>query len=101
MSWDESVYAGVRQFQHAKGFDPYTQDAARQLNHPLYRLRTDTDDAFSYAVNGELENESDDADLVVTTDPGSEDQDDDWDTKNCWIESQNAAKPCEETPPLL
>ncbi|KAJ7242169.1 hypothetical protein B0H12DRAFT_958870, partial [Mycena haematopus] len=29
VSWDESVYAGVRQFQLAKGFDPYSQDAAR------------------------------------------------------------------------
>ncbi|KAJ6484646.1 hypothetical protein C8R45DRAFT_1098802 [Mycena sanguinolenta] len=36
--WDDSVYAGVRPFQQAKGFDPYLQDAARHLNHPPYRL---------------------------------------------------------------
>ncbi|KAJ7203410.1 hypothetical protein B0H12DRAFT_480701 [Mycena haematopus] len=51
ISWDESVYAGVRQFQRAKSFDPYSQDAARHLNHALYQLCTDTDDSFAH--NGE------------------------------------------------
>ncbi|KAJ7921887.1 hypothetical protein B0H13DRAFT_1520366, partial [Mycena leptocephala] len=37
-SWDESVYAGHRQLQHAKGFNPDTQDLARHLGHPLYQL---------------------------------------------------------------
>ncbi|KAJ6484697.1 hypothetical protein C8R45DRAFT_290444 [Mycena sanguinolenta] len=44
VSWDESVYAGVHHFQWAKGFDPYSQDAARQLGHPLYQLCTDTNE---------------------------------------------------------
>ncbi|KAF7343649.1 hypothetical protein MSAN_01985800 [Mycena sanguinolenta] len=39
-SWDESVYTGLRQFQRAKGFDPFTQDAARYLGYPLYQLLT-------------------------------------------------------------
>ncbi|KAJ7063820.1 hypothetical protein C8F01DRAFT_1129425 [Mycena amicta] len=38
VSWDDSVYAGIRKFQRAKGFDPYTQDVARVLEHPLYNL---------------------------------------------------------------
>ncbi|KAJ7055796.1 hypothetical protein C8F01DRAFT_1062584 [Mycena amicta] len=42
-SWDDSVYAGIRRFQCAKGFDPYTQDAARELGHQLYELPVDVD----------------------------------------------------------
>ncbi|KAJ7063851.1 hypothetical protein C8F01DRAFT_36456, partial [Mycena amicta] len=37
-SWDDSVYAGIRKFQRAKGFDPYTQDVARTLGHALYSV---------------------------------------------------------------
>jgi hypothetical protein len=37
-SWDASVYAGLRQFHQAKGFDPDSQDVARYLGHPLYEL---------------------------------------------------------------
>ncbi|KAJ7177198.1 hypothetical protein C8R46DRAFT_49299 [Mycena filopes] len=36
-SWDASVYAGLRQFQAAKGFDPDSQDVARHLGYPLYQ----------------------------------------------------------------
>jgi hypothetical protein len=35
-SWDESVYAGLRQFHRGKGFDPDTQDVARHMGVPLY-----------------------------------------------------------------
>ncbi|KAJ7687130.1 hypothetical protein B0H17DRAFT_908156, partial [Mycena rosella] len=37
-SWDASVYDGLRQFYEAKGFDPYSQDVARQLGYQLYEL---------------------------------------------------------------
>ncbi|KAJ6462984.1 hypothetical protein C8R45DRAFT_525322 [Mycena sanguinolenta] len=37
-SWDASVYAGLRQFHNAKGFDPDSQDVARHLGHKLYKL---------------------------------------------------------------
>ncbi|KAF7374257.1 hypothetical protein MSAN_00308600 [Mycena sanguinolenta] len=37
-SWDANVYAGLRQFHQAKGFDPDSQDVARYLGHPLYQL---------------------------------------------------------------
>jgi hypothetical protein len=33
--WDASVYAGLRQFHRAKGFDPESQDLARHLGYPL------------------------------------------------------------------
>ncbi|KAJ6518072.1 hypothetical protein C8R47DRAFT_4848 [Mycena vitilis] len=41
--WDASVYAGLRQFHQAKGFDPDTQELARHLGHPLLELTTETD----------------------------------------------------------
>jgi hypothetical protein len=37
-SWDDLVYAGIREFHQAKGFDPYSQDVARELGYPLYKL---------------------------------------------------------------
>ncbi|KAJ7706603.1 hypothetical protein B0H16DRAFT_1258642, partial [Mycena metata] len=39
--WEASVYAGLRQFHQAKGFDPDSQDVARHLGHPLYELYGD------------------------------------------------------------
>ncbi|KAJ7259435.1 hypothetical protein C8J57DRAFT_1024207, partial [Mycena rebaudengoi] len=38
-SWDDLVYAGIREFHQAKGFDPYSQDVARELGYPLYEVR--------------------------------------------------------------
>ncbi|KAJ6462941.1 hypothetical protein C8R45DRAFT_1108008 [Mycena sanguinolenta] len=46
--WDSSVYEGLRQFHQAKGFDPYSQDVARHLGHPLWQLSSQRD-----ASNGE------------------------------------------------
>ncbi|KAK6996448.1 hypothetical protein R3P38DRAFT_2565509, partial [Favolaschia claudopus] len=37
-SWDDSAYAGLREFHRAKGFDPDTQDIAVHLNQPLYQI---------------------------------------------------------------
>ncbi|KAJ7124365.1 hypothetical protein C8R44DRAFT_734862 [Mycena epipterygia] len=37
-SWDASVYAGMRQFHQAKGFDPESQDVARHLKCRLFQL---------------------------------------------------------------
>ncbi|KAJ7461451.1 hypothetical protein FB451DRAFT_1404685 [Mycena latifolia] len=47
-SWDESVYAGVRQFHQGKGFDPDSQDVARELGLPLYQVSTDLDGPFAH-----------------------------------------------------
>ncbi|KAJ7242167.1 hypothetical protein B0H12DRAFT_853031 [Mycena haematopus] len=79
-SWDESVYTGVRQFQRAKGFDPYSQDAARALNHPLYRLCTDTDESFAH-IDSEHSCQwvSDDEELVAIADCEADEQVE-WDT---------------------
>ncbi|KAJ7611911.1 hypothetical protein DFH06DRAFT_1015662, partial [Mycena polygramma] len=48
-SWDASVYAGLREFHQAKGFDPYGQDIARHLGHSLYQLSTDVDPQFAHS----------------------------------------------------
>jgi hypothetical protein len=40
-SWDASVYDGICQFQKAKGFDPYTQEAAIQLGYPPLQVSGD------------------------------------------------------------
>ncbi|KAJ7153829.1 hypothetical protein C8R46DRAFT_1006501 [Mycena filopes] len=37
-AWDASIYAGLRKFHQAKGFDPESQEVARHLGLPLYRL---------------------------------------------------------------
>ncbi|KAJ7472511.1 hypothetical protein FB451DRAFT_989749, partial [Mycena latifolia] len=36
--WDESVYAGIRQFHQGKGFDPDSLDVALKLGYPLLQL---------------------------------------------------------------
>jgi hypothetical protein len=40
-SWDASVYNRIRQFQKAKGFDPYSQEVARALGCPPLRVSCD------------------------------------------------------------
>ncbi|KAJ7033803.1 hypothetical protein C8F04DRAFT_609650 [Mycena alexandri] len=47
-SWDASVYAGLRQFHAAKGFDPDSQDVARHLGYPLYELSGKIDVPFAH-----------------------------------------------------
>jgi hypothetical protein len=47
-AWDASVYAGLRQFHQAKGFDPDSQDVGRHLGHALYQLSRETDAPFAH-----------------------------------------------------
>jgi hypothetical protein len=47
-SCDESVYAGLRQFHQAKGFDPDSQDVARYLGEPLCQLASGIDPLFAH-----------------------------------------------------
>jgi hypothetical protein len=46
--WDASVYAGLRQFHQAKGFDPESQDVVRHLDQPLYQLARETEIPFAH-----------------------------------------------------
>ncbi|KAK7006254.1 hypothetical protein R3P38DRAFT_3602152, partial [Favolaschia claudopus] len=41
-SWNDSAYAGLREFYQEKGFDPDSQDLARYLRQPLYQLSVNT-----------------------------------------------------------
>ncbi|KAJ7677079.1 hypothetical protein DFH06DRAFT_1080145 [Mycena polygramma] len=47
-SWDSSVYAGLRKFHRAKGFDPYSQDVARHLGLPLFQPSGYVDPPFAH-----------------------------------------------------
>ncbi|KAF7337287.1 hypothetical protein MSAN_02281300 [Mycena sanguinolenta] len=39
--WDRSVYQGLRRFHEGKGFDPNSQEVARELGYPLYEVLSD------------------------------------------------------------
>ncbi|KAJ7020309.1 hypothetical protein C8F04DRAFT_974461, partial [Mycena alexandri] len=47
-SWDTSVYAGLRQFHQAKGFNPESQDVARHLGQPLFKVSREVDSPFAH-----------------------------------------------------
>ncbi|KAJ7266117.1 hypothetical protein C8J57DRAFT_1182588, partial [Mycena rebaudengoi] len=49
-SWDDLVCAGIREFHQAKGFDPYSQDVARELGYPLFKVRV-----HETEVSGEMQ----------------------------------------------
>ncbi|KAJ6505015.1 hypothetical protein C8R45DRAFT_791677, partial [Mycena sanguinolenta] len=38
VSWNDTVYARLRQFHVARGVDPDGQDVARELDYPLFEL---------------------------------------------------------------
>jgi hypothetical protein len=48
-SWDASVYAGLHQFQRAKGFDPDSLDVARYFDHEIYQLSSEIDPLFAHS----------------------------------------------------
>jgi hypothetical protein len=39
-SWDHNVYDGLHRFHQGKGFNPETEELARYLDYPLYKLST-------------------------------------------------------------
>jgi len=47
-SWSARVYAGLRKFHEAKGFNPDSQDIARHLGQPLYQLTAEVDTFFAH-----------------------------------------------------
>jgi hypothetical protein len=49
LSWDDSVYDGILQFQKAKGFDPYSQEVALELGWPLLQVSCDQETLFSHS----------------------------------------------------
>ncbi|KAJ6538685.1 hypothetical protein DFH09DRAFT_75439, partial [Mycena vulgaris] len=57
-SWHESVYTGIRQFHQAKGYDPYSQDVARELGYPLFQVSSELDASFAHVQNRSEKDES-------------------------------------------
>jgi hypothetical protein len=51
-SWDASVFAGIRQFQQAKGFNPYSQKVAIELQCPLYQVSCERNDLYAHCEPG-------------------------------------------------
>ncbi|KAJ6464548.1 hypothetical protein C8R45DRAFT_1024379 [Mycena sanguinolenta] len=49
-SWDDSVYQGLQQFHTGKGFDPDSQDMARDLGYPLFELSTEEVPPLAYGT---------------------------------------------------
>ncbi|KAF8206022.1 hypothetical protein K438DRAFT_497978 [Mycena galopus ATCC 62051] len=47
-SWDSEVYLGLCQFHQGKGFDPDSQEVARQLGYPLYELSPEFQGLFAH-----------------------------------------------------
>ncbi|KAJ7152399.1 hypothetical protein C8R46DRAFT_913068 [Mycena filopes] len=48
-SWNASVYAGLRQFYEAKGFDPASQDLARHMGCSLFRVSGAMNTPFAHS----------------------------------------------------
>ncbi|KAJ7670121.1 hypothetical protein DFH06DRAFT_1180047 [Mycena polygramma] len=48
--WDASVYAGLRQFHQAKGFDPDSQNVALHMDHPLLQLAGEAEAPFAHVT---------------------------------------------------
>ncbi|KAJ6538638.1 hypothetical protein DFH09DRAFT_1368806 [Mycena vulgaris] len=60
-SWDESVYTGIRQFHEGKGYDPYSQDVARELGYPIFRLSSELESVQeTESCRGNEDSEQDD-----------------------------------------
>ncbi|KAJ6554105.1 hypothetical protein B0H10DRAFT_1848324, partial [Mycena sp. CBHHK59/15] len=47
-SWDEYVYAGLREFHRGKGFDPDSQEVALHLGHSLFQLTAEGETLFAH-----------------------------------------------------
>ncbi|KAJ6532557.1 hypothetical protein B0H19DRAFT_1187853 [Mycena capillaripes] len=46
-SWDDGVYIGIGQFHEAKGFEPYSQEIAREVGYPLFEVSCERDALFA------------------------------------------------------
>ncbi|KAJ6566384.1 hypothetical protein B0H19DRAFT_709739, partial [Mycena capillaripes] len=77
-SWDNSVYAGIREFQRAKGFDPESQDVARHLGCPLFYPCNEMDAPFAHVDEEEEYSSSEnDEDQTDTEEEDSSTDDED------------------------
>ncbi|KAJ6592394.1 hypothetical protein B0H19DRAFT_1055122 [Mycena capillaripes] len=56
--WDANIYAGLRKFHRAKGFDPESQELALYLRHPLLHISRDFNPLFAHEIELALWKES-------------------------------------------
>ncbi|KAF7337011.1 hypothetical protein MVEN_02137700 [Mycena venus] len=52
-SWDAGVYAGLRQFHEANGFDPESLDVAMHLGHELYEFSGEINGPYAHVDDAE------------------------------------------------
>ncbi|KAJ7636468.1 hypothetical protein FB45DRAFT_742742 [Roridomyces roridus] len=48
LRWAEDLYAGLREFHAAKGYDPDSPDLAKDLGYPLFEITCDKDKLQAY-----------------------------------------------------
>ncbi|KAJ6450960.1 hypothetical protein C8R47DRAFT_1170708 [Mycena vitilis] len=77
--WDDSVYAGLRKFHQAKGFDPYSQDVARHLGYPLIQPSAKMNAPFAHIDDADASSEDDDQDLAMDVDGEEKEEEEDSD----------------------
>ncbi|KAJ7804744.1 hypothetical protein B0H14DRAFT_3869068 [Mycena olivaceomarginata] len=64
--WGANVYAALRQFHQAKGFDPDSQDVAWRLGYPLFQLPSAVDALFAHVDDADFDSQEDDQEPVNT-----------------------------------
>ncbi|KAJ7794401.1 hypothetical protein B0H13DRAFT_2512498 [Mycena leptocephala] len=79
LSWDASVYDGIRQFHKAKGFDAYSQEVALELGDSLFQLSCDRKALFSHMQENDPADCHSDSDGDSYTEEGSEPRDEGYD----------------------
>ncbi|KAF7374303.1 hypothetical protein MSAN_00313500 [Mycena sanguinolenta] len=73
LSWDETVYVGLHKFDECKGFNPESQDVAKELGYPLYEI---SDGKWIERFLASME-----WDLAMDREDGSDDSP--WDAECC------------------
>ncbi|KAJ7617110.1 hypothetical protein FB45DRAFT_933458 [Roridomyces roridus] len=70
-SWQQSAYTAVAKLHRAKGFDPYTQDVARHLKNPLFRVSTERQRPFAHIDDKSEEDFQPEGDTEANDGPGA------------------------------
>ncbi|KAJ7606039.1 hypothetical protein FB45DRAFT_941515 [Roridomyces roridus] len=71
LSWHQNAYTAVAKLHQAKGFDPYTQDAARHLEEPLFHVSTKCQHPFARIDNESVEDFQLEGDNEANDGPGA------------------------------
>ncbi|KAJ7440841.1 hypothetical protein B0H11DRAFT_1882961, partial [Mycena galericulata] len=79
-SWDTSVYNGIRHFQEAKGFDPYSQEVAQELGCPVLQVSCDQETLLAYLQQSDHDDDYSELDAGSYTEDGPESGDEQYDS---------------------